>query len=190
MEFRITSTIFSENPLNRRDIKLDATPEVIPKSALLRVRGGDPWSSLPVSTLGEKRLKTPLKRQWQVDRDIARGTQVTRFEGHWHIDLTNGEIYTSGQIPFTSTIEILKNQENSHKIIVTLSKPQSPISPCLKDSFSSLHVSVLLTSQAAACRARFYTADPVYDPSEDPLHGKSSPGAEGMHLRRDARRSD
>ena len=82
MEFRITSTIFSENPLNRRDIKLDATPEVIPKSALLRVRGGDPWSSLPVSTLGEKRLKTPLKRQWQVDRDIARGTQVTRFEGH------------------------------------------------------------------------------------------------------------
>jgi len=73
MEFRLASTTFSENPLNMRDIKLDATPEAILKSAL-RVRGGDPWSSLPVNTLGEKRLKTPLKRQWQVDRDIARGT--------------------------------------------------------------------------------------------------------------------
>jgi len=82
MEFRLALTTFSENPLNKRDIKLDANPEAIPKSALLRVRGGDPWSSLPVSTLGEKRLKTQLKRQWQVDRDIARGTQVNRFDGH------------------------------------------------------------------------------------------------------------
>jgi len=49
MEFRLALTTFSENSLNKRDIKLDATPEATSKSALLRVRDGDPWSSLPVS---------------------------------------------------------------------------------------------------------------------------------------------
>jgi hypothetical protein len=66
-------------------------------------------------------------------------------------------------------------------------KPQSPVN---QRAASALTVYILLTSLSAACRARSYTADPACGPSEDPLHGKSLPGAEGMRLRRDARRSD
>jgi len=90
--------VSDKKAINKRDIKLDkATSQVIPKSTIFRVRDGDPWSSLPVNTYDDKRLKTPLKRQRQVNRDIARGTQVNRFEGHGPIRLTSGEIYTSGQ---------------------------------------------------------------------------------------------
>jgi hypothetical protein len=90
--------VSDKQAINKRDIKLDKDiSEAISKSTIFRVRDGDPWSSLPVSTRDGKRLKTPLKRQWQVNRDIAGGTQVNRFEGHWLIGLTSGEIYTSGQ---------------------------------------------------------------------------------------------
>jgi hypothetical protein len=69
--------------INKRYVKLDkATPEAIPKSALLRVRDGDTWSSLPISTEDQKRLTTPLKRQWQVTRGTVRRNQVNRLEGH------------------------------------------------------------------------------------------------------------
>jgi hypothetical protein len=77
----------SDKPaIENSDNKLDnATPEAIPISALLCVRDSKPLASLPAGTEYEKRLKPPLKRRGQVNRDTTWGTQVNRLEGRWPI---------------------------------------------------------------------------------------------------------
>jgi hypothetical protein len=77
----------SDKPaIKNSDNKLDnATPEAIQISVLLYVRNGNPMASLPVGTEYEKRLKPPLNRQGQVNRDTTWGTRVNRLESRWSI---------------------------------------------------------------------------------------------------------